>query len=289
MNILIILIIVCIVLTILYILAIKPNTTRRDLLEPVEVNPVAHRGIFNNKGDAPENSLLAYQRAVEYGVPFECDVHLTKDGKLAMLHDPNLKRMCGVDVPMNQLTYDEIKQYPLKESDQVIPLLDDVLEMVHGQVPIVLEIKPHGNYKETVVKVAERMDQYEGFWVLETFHPWILRWFRINRPQILRGQLATDMFRNHLGKNLIEKIVVTTLVTNFLTKPDFISYNYKYRRNIFYRVFRKLYRCGNAGWTFRSRKEVRKYGKRFDTIIFDRFIPKELEARRANVEHTGDR
>ncbi|MCQ2491870.1 MAG: glycerophosphodiester phosphodiesterase [Lachnospiraceae bacterium] len=274
-----IVVIVGIILFALYLLAIKPNDDeeRRKALKPLEDRGVAHRGIFNNKGDAPENSLLAYQRAVEYNVAFECDVHLTKDGKLAMLHDPNLKRMCGVDIPMNELTYEEICQYRLKDSDQVIPLLDDVLEMVHGQVPIVLEIKPHGNYKETIVKVAERMDAYEGFWVLESFHPSILRWFYKNRPEIIRGQLSTDMFRNHLGKNLFEKIIITTLVTNFLVKPDFISYNYKHRRNIFYRLMRKLYRCGNAGWTFRSKKAVRKYGKRFDTIIFDGFIPKHLE------------
>ncbi len=268
-----------IILIILYILAIKPNDDeeRRKGLKPLEERPVAHRGIFDNKGDAPENSMLAYKRAVEYNVPFECDVHLTKDGKLAMLHDPTLKRMCGLDIPMNQLTYEEICQYKLKDSEQRIPLLDDVLAMVDGQVPIVLEIKPHGNHKETVKKVAERMDAYKGFWVLESFHPGILRWFYKNRPEILRGQLATDMFKNHLGGNLFEKLIVTSLVTNFLTKPDFISYNYKYRRNISYRLCRKLYRCGNAGWTFRSRKALRKFGKRFDTIIFDSFIPKALE------------
>lgn len=83
----------------------------------------AHRG-YHDKPRVPENSMAAFRRAIENGFGAELDVHLMKDGRLAVIHDASLKRTAGADVLVEDLTAEELKTYRLEGTDEQIPLLE---------------------------------------------------------------------------------------------------------------------------------------------------------------------
>ena len=99
---------------------------------------IAHRGLHSD--GVCENSLEAFRRAIEAGYGIELDVHLTADGKLCVIHDCYLSRMTGKPGVAEQLTSEELKEYRLKDG-QHIPMLPEVLELVAGRVPILIELK----------------------------------------------------------------------------------------------------------------------------------------------------
>jgi hypothetical protein len=72
---------------------------------------IAHRGLHGGAENVPENSLQAFEIAAEKGYPIETDIHVTKDGRVAVFHDDDLKRMCGDERKPEELTLDELKDY----------------------------------------------------------------------------------------------------------------------------------------------------------------------------------
>ena len=104
----------------------------------------AHRGLHDGNHKVPENSLEAFRRAVDAGYGMELDVQHTRDDRLVVFHDANLKRVCGVDKNVRDLTYGELKRYPLPDGS-VIPLFSEVLELVGGRAPIIVEVKHYGH------------------------------------------------------------------------------------------------------------------------------------------------
>lgn len=101
---------------------LRPETEKTRSFAAFDHTMIAHRGLFDNDSEAPENSLAAFRKAVDQGFGMELDVQLTKDGKLVVFHDFDLKRMCGVHKKLTELTYAELEQYSLKNSTEKIPL-----------------------------------------------------------------------------------------------------------------------------------------------------------------------
>lgn len=83
---------------------------------------VAHRGYHDKDKGIPENSMLAFKRAIDENYLIEFDLHLLKDGKVVVFHDDNLKRMTGIDALIKDKTYEEIKQLKLLDTNERIPL-----------------------------------------------------------------------------------------------------------------------------------------------------------------------
>ncbi len=272
MTVLIIVIIIAAVVFLLYLASIKPYTARREIMEPFEGTPVAHRGLFDNK-NIPENSLPAFKRAVENGYPIELDVQLTTDDKLVVFHDSSLKRMCGADKKIFEASYEELQELRLLDTDEKIPLFADVLKVIGGKVPLVMEIKPDGRYIRTAELASAMLKSYEGTVCLESFHPLVLAWYRKNDPGIARGLLATDFFKQENDQSGPVKFILTNLMLNFKAGPDFISYNHHFRNQFSYRLCRALYKPVNAAWTIRNQTELDEARKYFTVFIFDSFIP----------------
>lgn len=108
---------------------------------------VCHRGLHDEQ--KPENSRAAFLAAIELGLPFECDVHLTKDGKVCVCHDSDLLRMTGKTGTIEELTLEEIQRDYLLPDGSSIMEFGDMLHLNEGKVPMVLELKAHeGNAKE---------------------------------------------------------------------------------------------------------------------------------------------
>lgn len=100
----------------------------------------AHRG-FHDKPVIPENSLPAFRRAIEHGFGAELDVHLLKDGTLAVFHDSDLRRCANVDGQIEDLTLEELKQLRLEGTDEQIPTFDEVLALFESATPLIIELK----------------------------------------------------------------------------------------------------------------------------------------------------
>ena len=259
----------------LYLLSIVPNRGRKEKMKVFEKQYIAHRGLFDNESEAPENSIPAFRRAVEQGYGIELDVQLTTDNRLVVFHDETLQRMCGFDKKLTECSYDELKHYRLAKSDEKIPLFDEVLKVIDGKVPLIVEVKSEGDWKKTTQLMAERMDSYRGCYCMESFHPFAVKWFKDHRPEIIRGQLSTNYFKDKINRKWYEKFLLSNLMLNFLTKPDFIAYNHLWKKDFSYTLCRKLFKPENVAWTIKNQKELEEAEKTFDVIIFDSFIPKK--------------
>lgn len=268
-----IIILILVAIFLIYIYRIKPNTGRRDMMKPFFDNYIAHRGLFNNDECLPENSIPAFKKAVEQGYGIELDVQMTTDGKLVVFHDDNLQRMCGINKLLTECSYDELSAYRLGKSDEKIPLFDDVLQVIDGKVPLVIEIKSAGDWEKTTELMALRMDTYNGIYCMESFHPFAVEWFRKNRPDIIRGQLSDDFFRTDENMSFIRKLILSNLLLNNHSRPDFIAYNFSHANQWSYTVCRKLFPVVNVAWTPRSQEQLDKAKKDFEIFIFDSFIP----------------
>ena len=183
--------------------------------------PIAHRGLHDE--NTPENSIPAFEKAVEGGFNIEIDVHLTKDGHLVVFHDADLKRMCGVDKAVKDCTLDEIKTYRLKYTDNAIPTLDEFMALVDGKVGILCEVKGINPLDKSIAKATiEAFKSYKGNVALQSFNGSAVNCFRKDGSRPF-GQLITWGWKdkvkcskmNWMGKLHICKI----------TKPQFIAYD----------------------------------------------------------------
>lgn len=256
----------------LYLLCLKPNNTRTARMQVYEKVYIAHRGLFDKAG-APENSLEAFRRAVNGGYGIELDVQLTADDKLVVFHDESLKRMCGVARKIWKCNYQELRQYHLLDTQEKIPLLEEVLQIVDGKVPMIIEVKPEGNPIRTAKLLSGQMKGYQGEYCMESFDPRVLYWYRKHDPEIIRGQLSTNFWMHENDRPWYVKIGLTNLLTNFYAKPDFIAYNYKYANQLSLQICRHLYHTEMVAWTVRSQEELEQAKDSFHVFIFDGFIP----------------
>ena len=251
----------------------KTETQYRDILSK---KYIAHRGIFRNP-KTPENSHKAFANAVKAGFAIELDVQLTKDNQCVVFHDWNLKRMCGVDKEVCELTLKEIKKFHLGSSKETVPELRDVLQQINGRVPLLVEIKAKpGMAYQTCTYAQQILDEYHGEYIIESFNPCVLFWYRRNAKDIIRGQLADNFMREDSCGNIILDFLLSNMIFNFLTKPDFISYNWKHMKIPAAWLCRKLYHCSCFAWTIKSKRDLNKCKDKYDHLIFDSFIPDEV-------------
>lgn len=185
--------------------------------------PIAHRGVHD--GSCPENSIPAYQKAIEKGYSIEIDVHLTKDGRVVIFHDDNLKRVCGVDKLIKDCTLEELKTYRLCNTEYTIPTFDEFLKLIDGQVGILCEIKGINPFDNSIVKAAIKcLEGYKGNIALQSFNFGAVKYAR-KHTSLPVGELCTwcspDLKKmrwwpaNFMGKMWICRI----------THPDFIAYD----------------------------------------------------------------
>lgn len=263
-------------LTGLYFLAVMPRMAGRPDPAPFNTKLFAHRGLYDNGSDAPENSMPAFRRAVEKGFGIELDVQLSSDDIPVIFHDQDLERACGVHGPVRDRTFEELQKLRLFGSGEKIPALKDFLEMVDGKVPLIVEYKSEDGDMTLCRVIDPILRSYKGVYCIESFNPLVLVWYRIHRPKVMRGQLS-DGFIHIPGYRTLKKapftIPVQFLIPNFLSKPDFIAYNHMYEGNISRRICRNLYKSKAAAWTIKSQKELEEAKASFDVFIFDSFIP----------------
>jgi len=126
--------------------------------------PIAHRGLHDKT--IPENSLKAFEKAVVAGYPIELDVFLTPDEQLVVFHDNKLQRLCQQEGLIWETPWERLSQCKLKGTDQEIPLLSELLDLVDGRVPVMVEIKYQPKYQKLVDAVENALKEYKGEFVI---------------------------------------------------------------------------------------------------------------------------
>ncbi|MDD3383906.1 MAG: glycerophosphodiester phosphodiesterase family protein [Bacilli bacterium] len=239
-------------------------------VEFIDKYPIAHRGFFNNASESPENSLNAFKKAVENKYAIELDLQLSKDLQVVVFHDDDLKRVCNIAKNVRDFNYDELRMIKLMKSNQSMPLFKDVLELVNGKVPLIIELKSiKGMNNDLLPKVYELIKNYKGDYAIQSFDPTLVSYYRKNYPQIIRGQLVYDYKDSKVQKIL--KFLLSHLYLNFLSKPDFINSHLEYFPSKLIK-FKK-----NGGkvicYTAKNSSQYIKAFDFFDNVIFEGFIP----------------
>lgn len=267
---------IIILLILFWILALIPRVRNKPDFAPLKHHFYAHRGYYRKDQSIPENSMPGFARAVENGFGVELDVHLTKDGRLAVLHDENLKRMCGVQVNLAELTSSELKEYKLAGTEYSIPLFADVLKVINGKVPMIIEVKPYGgNIGRLCERLCTELEGYSGVYCMESFDPRAVYWFKKHRPHLVRGQLAMRAGRYSGETNPLIAFAAANLLANFLTRPDFIAYCVEDRENLSFRLCKKLYGVQEVAWTIHTPADAAEVQGTGGLIIFEYFDPRK--------------
>ena len=161
----IIFLLVLLFLFVVYLVLISPK--RSKMLAPFTAARYAHRGLHNET--RAENSMSAFRAAVEAGYGIELDVQLSKDGVVTVFHDYSLLRMTGVDKKLNELDFSQLKTLSLDNTEEKIPSLKEVLSLIDGKVPLLVELKGETTDTSLCKKTAELLKEYYGEYCIESF------------------------------------------------------------------------------------------------------------------------
>jgi len=251
------------------------QSDRKAAFDKLKSHYYAHRGLFDDNGGAPENTIPAFKRAVEAGFGVELDVQLTKDKRVVIAHDYSLHRLCGEDKLIKDLLYGELSGYKILNSGEAVPLFSDALEIIGGKVPLIVEIKAEDEYKDVCELTSRILSTYPGLYCVESFSPYVVGWYKKKHPEVICGQLSDDYIYFNYLKSKFKNWALTNMIFNAVNKPDFIAYNYQFKDKKCLGFWKKILKCGTAAWTIKSQEELDAASEMFDVIIFDSFIPKE--------------
>ena len=247
--------------------------TARIMLVPdwLRTTPVAHRGLHDANRQVPENSLAAFLQAIEHGFAIECDIRLSRDGVPMVFHDATLERLCQRKEALRDLTAEQLTLAPLAGTAETIPTLGDMLRLVNGQVPLLIEVKNYNNEPVGPLEAATAavLRDYKGRFAVQSFNPRTVAWFRRHAPGFVRGQIASHINEMMKDGPLWKKLVLYTMLANRYGDPHFVAYDINYLPAPLTLQARSSGRPVLT-WTIRTPEQEAKARQHADNIIFER-------------------
>lgn len=228
--------------------------------------PIAHRGLHNET--APENSMAAFRRAIEHGYAIELDIRPIDDGTIVVFHDSKLSRMTDRDGYVSMLSKKDIEEIRLGGTDEKIPTFREVLDLVDGQVPLLIEIKNSDKVGALEGSALAMLQEYKGEFAVQSFNPYTIEYFKKNAPHFLRGQLSC-VFKKSSGFGFFKRNALSKLKLNRIACPDFISYKIADLPN---KHVTKT-KLPVLGWTVRSNADLEHARLYCDNVIFENITP----------------
>ena len=254
----------------IYILLVMPAHNKR--INEFVGTRYAHRGLHDET--IPENSLAAFARAVEMGFGIELDVRRSADGELVVFHDDSLERMVGCHGSTRDFTAKELSAMSLAGTKEGIPTLNQVLKLVDGKVPLLIEIKENAVEKDIAAETAELLRGYRGAYIVESFNPLSLRRFRKVNSKVPRGILSQGYLRYSEYKAPLY-FLLQFLLLNRLSRPSFVAFHKNHAKKNLSFILAKLMGAATFAWTVKSEEEEKQaFNNGFDTVIFEGYIPK---------------
>jgi len=205
----------------------------------------AHRGLHGL--DVPENSLKGFALAIERGLGIECDIQRAYDGQAMVFHDWELDRLTSADGPFGKRSSGQLGALRLKGTDQTIPTLRQLLDLVGSRVPLLIEIKSRREVRPNAVCLAVRraLEGYRGAHAVMSFDPRVSRWFALHSPMTTRGLVVTEEDHRGLGGSLRRHLAL------WHARPDFLAYDIRDLPSRFAALQRRR-GLPLATWTVRS-------------------------------------
>lgn len=245
----------------------------------------AHRGLHHKENGVPENSLKAFSLAALCGFGMELDLQLTKDNYVVVHHDHTIQRTCGVDRLISDLTLEELRGYRLMGTEEKVPLFSEVLKTVNGRTPLIVELKGYNDVNTLCTLAMEELKEYKGLYCVESFDPRIVRWFRDNHPEIVRGQLMERLKKQPGSVSAAQAFFGRNMMTNFLTRPHFEAYDFHAREVLSLKAARSVFGMQEVSWTLRTEEEYKKAKSMGNLCIFENILPaKAADSKRKSFE-----
>ncbi len=234
----------------------------RNRLRWLTARPIAHRGLHDVKRGRPENSLAAFDAAIAAHYAIECDLHIVSDGNLVVFHDDDLKRLTGIGGNVRDRTAAELGDLRILGTGAWIPTLDEVLALVAGRVPLVIELKHMpGRDAGLAFETVERLARYAGPAAVMSFEPSLLAEVKAADPNLPLGLTAMGNWRS----------AATHFRTVTALDLDFISYAIDDLPTPMPVIARRFMRIPLICWTVRTKAQRRKARRWTDQITFEGF------------------
>ena len=255
-------------------------------LAPLLSRPIAHRGL-HHPGGPVENSLPAVEAAIDRGLGVEVDVQLSADGVAVVHHDSTLRRICGIDRRVRDVASESLQSTPLRGTDATVPLARDVIDLVGGTTPLVLDLKcaPRRTDRRRLAgQIARLTAAYDGPVAVVGFDPLAIAAIASAAPWVVRGQSG--------GVPLSPRIKTwATPATRPLdhlwfapiSRPHFVSYNVE--RMPHAAVERMRSRMPVVGWTLRCTHRMRELADAVDQVIVEGPAATTRECEPRDTEH----
>lgn len=226
----------------------------------------AHRGLWG--GDVPENSLAAAAAAITGGFGIECDVRLSRDGTVIVVHDADLRRLCSRPDRIADLSAADVAALRLGDGGEPVPRLSDLLRLIAGRVPLLIELKTD-RLAETVplcLAVRRELEGYAGPAAVMGFNPEVARWFARHAPRRVRGLVMTEQGGRWPARR---RNAITRRLAVRRARPDFLAYDIRFLPSALPAALRA------AGlpvltWTPRTADERARADAHADRPIFER-------------------
>lgn len=209
---------------------------------------IAHRGLHSS--NIAENTLSAFIKAMEKNYIIELDIHILKDDTIVIYHDFNLKRLTGVNKKIEKLTYPQVTKIKIKNKYQ-IPTLIQVMNIIKGKVPLLIEIKTIDNNIKFYNKLVELLTNYKGLFAIQSINPLVIEWFYKNKKEYPLGLIIY----NDLNYKILKK---------YTKMIDFISI---YKKHLPFKSKKMV-----IGWTIKNLEELNKYLPISDNLIVENIL-----------------
>jgi glycerophosphoryl diester phosphodiesterase len=237
--------------------------------------PIAHRGLHDGGPRLPENSLAAVAAAADAGYAIEFDVRLSQDDEVMVFHDRELSRMTGADGPVRVRSRDELTKLRLLDGSEPLPTLADLLDLVDGRVPLLVELKKLGEPDSALEPATWRLlSTYRGPFTVQSFEPMSIAWFAKNAPEAIRGQIARKFAPDDAEAGPSRGAMLQRLMFAYAGRPDYIVYKV---RDLPYAPVAAARARGVPiiGYTVMSRQQALALRPLLDNMIFEGFIPEK--------------
>lgn len=209
---------------------------------------IAHRGLHTSQ--IPENTLPSFVKSVDKNYIIELDIHILSDNTIVVYHDHNLKKLTGVNKVIETLSYAQLSRIKINKK-YTIPTLKQVMHIVDGKVPILIEVKDVDNNSEFEEELVKILDNYKGEFAIQSTNPFVIDWFYRNRKDYVIGLIVF----NDLNYKLVKK---------YVKKIDFISV---YKKQLPFMINKLV-----LGWTIRKQSEYQKYKYLCDNLICENIL-----------------
>lgn len=239
----------------------QSSKSRQAELRALGEKPFAHRGLHG--GGRIENSRAAFAAAIEAGFGIELDVQLSRDGVAMVFHDYRLERLAKAEGPVATRGAAELGAMRLRGAGETIPTLAEVLALIAGRAPLLIEVKSPDRHVASLCAAVERaLASYSGAVGIMSFNPEVGRWFAAHVPRRLRGLVVTEEGKRGLRGRIERPLAL------WRSHADFLGYDVRDLPSAFAGAARTRGRPVYT-WTVRSDADRARAWAHADQIIFE--------------------